>query len=211
MGEAVPPWSPDEPGDNPDLRLCEQGSQKLFSVEDILDEPHDTTEFAGPWPDVELELSEQNLFGSSTLPTNPDARLRTVINALRETTPEALPVLDKPPLAYRDSLRKFITGPVTIKQQRYARVVFVSLNKVSDELWEILKSSNHPVAQAANMVVRKNQERIKQNLALPESRQARTMSDGVLDQLLQDLLLVTQGEAIRAAFTERLNELKKAK
>lgn len=191
MGEALARL-PEEPPATP---------EDLHSVEITL---------AERWPDIELEFSEQNLFGTSSLPTNPDARLRTVVRSLQDSAPEALPVLDKPLTKHRDEQRRFLTSPVTIKKEKYPRVVFVDMYKVFSKLWDQLSEVNHPVAQAVTEVARKNRARVVYNLGQPESRHVPVIKPDTMEQLAQDLLLTTHSEAIRAAFNDRIAELKKA-
>jgi hypothetical protein len=163
------------------------------------------------WQDVELELSEQNLFGSRNLPTNPDARLISVWNRVEAASPLALPSLDRRVLDYRNDQKTFLTNKVRIKGEQQARIVFVDRRKIYADIWAELTSLNHPLAQAINKIGELNTKRGAVNAHLSRDQQQPTISAEAMDTLMEDLLLVSHGDAIRQAISQKIEELRQSK
>lgn len=210
MGEAAPHLEPPiAGGDNPELRVCASTPEQL-EFEASAQASNSETEQPDKWPNIELELSEQNLFGGN-LPTNSEARVLTVVNSLKAIAPTSLPTLDRPYADYRKEQRNFLLHKVRIKGEEFPRAVFVGRNKIFDDLWDQLKEVNHPVVQAFQKVEQIYKQRLERNKLLPEANKLRLVSDLEMERLREDLLLTSHGDVIRQRVIQRIGELRNAK
>jgi hypothetical protein len=151
------------------------------------------------WPDLNLSpmFSQQNLFGSSLLHTNKDARLRSVFNTIKEVSPESFP--EGPPMKtaveYRNETDKYLRSKTSLRRgESVSKSDLVMFEMVRAPIQHYLEKANHPIFQALNGVIDLNNQRQKHNEKNYEK--LAVISSAELEDLTNDLLKATLSKTI---------------
>jgi hypothetical protein len=158
------------------------------------------------WPDLQISFSEQNLFGSSILPTNRIAQTRTVIGGVVAAAEQAnnnnpgdlLPKLDIEASgidAQLKSIDRFLSSTHDIEAAKKPAQEILPFAVVKVGLLRLLASHNHPLWQAMQEVRILNAQRAVKS-ALSASRPP-TLDELAVDRLENDVLKVAFAAEIR--------------
>lgn len=148
------------------------------------------------WKDFGFDFSERVMLGTDALPTNPEARVRHVVNAIKNVAPTAIQSNDGlKPLEALDRMNKRLATPNKIEGKEVPKEDTLPSSTLHEAMMEPLAYLNDPVYQAL-MQLRK--------------QYSRRLQPAEWSQLCRDVLLSSKQAVIEKVYTEYIARYKAA-
>jgi hypothetical protein len=172
------------------------------------------------WPQLQFEVSEQNIFGGTTLPTNPNNRLRSAVRTIQAVAPGLIEDVvpkgiangkPKPPLApaeacreYRKRLQTFFNDKITAGDAAVTKGQLLPEKELLRFYTKSYRATNHPVEQFMVEIAALNETRQDQNGVNTNQRKP-TLSASDMDQLYDELIILCEGQHLLEAAKDQLD------